>query len=190
MLMQAGKDYIIVDNFYKDPQKVREFAASIPFTPKGVFEQNFAGIESERGYFTEAVILKLEASLSKTISVNSQKNAFGKFRLSKACDTQRTRVHVDDTEYTAIVYLTPEEHCSGGTTFYRHIPSGAASVSELRSIVTQKGQHFQDFSLECVLEDTLALDRWEVIGFYQGFGAFSFVDQPFRDGISRRATHT
>ncbi len=48
----------------------------------------------------------------------------GKFRITLARDPRRGAVHVDVSQWSAILYLSRPEDCRGGTEFFRHKASG------------------------------------------------------------------
>ena len=152
---------IIIDNFYADPDAVRELASNCPYVPKGQLSQNFAGEESMEAYFTSALVKKLEQAVNSRIIVDPQRNAFGRFRLAKSADKRRTKVHSDNTDWTAVVYLTPDDSCQGGTQFFKHIPTGLESPPTEEDLKLL-GMTREEFDVNVVLRDSLDPSKWEV----------------------------
>lgn len=105
---ESHDEFIVIETFYKDPWAVRELAKNVEYAGKGTLSRNVAGIESMAPYFTAAVVDKFENAIGSKIDVDLFQNAFGRFRLGLKNDVRRTRVHYDNTDWTAVVYLTPD----------------------------------------------------------------------------------
>lgn len=119
---------IIVDNFYGNPDSVREFALSQDFSVRG----NYPGYRT-KSFLTEDV----KNTISRIVSFAggnvtdwfiypNQDNYTGAFQLCTSSD--RTWIHSDHNNmWAAVCYLTPDAPVSGGTALYRHRLSGERS---------------------------------------------------------------
>ncbi|MDH5325309.1 MAG: 2OG-Fe(II) oxygenase [Gammaproteobacteria bacterium] len=62
------------------------------------------------------------------MGITIENNIFN-FRYTLGSFTKRAVCHVDDTQFSAVMYLTLPEHCQGGTSIFRHIPTNSYSAS-------------------------------------------------------------
>ena len=114
---------LIVDDFLREPQKLRDMALSNDFATRG----NFAGSRS-RSYWSEELRFLFERILGGHKSIVSLPEArSGAFQLTLSSETDAKNVfsvHREDYDWCAILFLSPDPPASSGITFYRHF-SGA-----------------------------------------------------------------
>jgi hypothetical protein len=115
------KGIVIVDDFYADPDFVREFAMK---------NLTFAGSDYHRGKRSEERFIlngtkeTFEEILGKKIiNWNHPSYANGKFQYCTSTDP--IVYHVDTQTYAAMVYLTPDAPLNTGTATYRSKITGA-----------------------------------------------------------------
>ncbi len=110
----------MVDNFYKDPYEVREFALS-----RGSYQPHVEyhkGQRTEENFKPEGVKKAIEQLLQKKIIKWDEHGANGVFQF---CTSEDAIVyHVDSQSYAAVVYLTPDAPPECGTTFYKSKVNG------------------------------------------------------------------
>jgi len=110
--------FIIVDNFYKDPDSIREYALSLPYNVYG----NYPGVRSlpaKDSSWRNSIKVYLENNiLHKKITYFPEEkyNTSFQYTMSNAV----TWVHHDETVWAGIVYLTPNAPVESGTAIYRH----------------------------------------------------------------------
>jgi Family of unknown function (DUF6445) len=129
----------VIDDFYPDPQVVRQYALSLPFKEmESSAEKTFYKgrlTEPQHG-FSQMGLELIAAHLRKLIY---WRMPTGEFRLiferMKDDPHRKTWIHFDSmvTRYAAIVYLNEPEQCEGGTAFYRHRETGWDDVPDLDS---------------------------------------------------------
>lgn len=103
---------VIVDDFLPNPDEVRQFALSQEFATKG----NYPGLRSG-SFATLEHKLAFERIMGRRISYwPDQYN--GSFQITTG--RNRSWIHRDLTDYSAIIYLTPDGPPDGGTLVYRH----------------------------------------------------------------------
>ena len=113
---------IIIDNFYKNPDSVREYATRILYEPPE--NHGAVGYRSESGRYKPKGIKEcFERILNRKIKCGSSEGGWdystnGCFQFGK-CDTPVV-YHCDSQDYAGIIYLTPDAPPSSGTSFYRH----------------------------------------------------------------------
>jgi hypothetical protein len=109
---------IIVDDFYFNPNEVREFALKQEFKVRG----NFPGLRTQ-SFINEATKNYLQAIL-KPHSGNITKwddldGLTGSFEIATSFD--RSWMHTDHhNTWAGIIYLTPNAPVSGGTGLFKH----------------------------------------------------------------------
>jgi tetratricopeptide (TPR) repeat protein len=123
----ADLDLHVVDDFLPDPLAYRAQALSLPFRERHYTGQNYPGIQTD-GYPCQPMMERIAAVLGRTIKFMSPDN--GSYRLSFFDSLARTDIHVDNEAgdnfnyYVGVLYLNPPEQCRGGTTFWKHLPTG------------------------------------------------------------------
>ena len=120
---RTDKDVIVVDNFYANPDLVREYAMNnLEFAPSNYHK----GQRSQSRYIIDGTKEKLEEVLGKRITNwNDGGYANGVFQFCTA--DQPIVYHVDSQMYAAMVYLTPDAPPQTGTAMYRSKVTGISS---------------------------------------------------------------
>lgn len=122
------KGIVVVDNFYNDPDWVRNYAMNnLEFKESGYHK----GRRSTDRFILEGTKEKFEEILGKKIiNWNYEYYANGIFQY---CTSQDPIVyHVDTQTYAAMVYLTPNAPLQTGTATYRSKITGATRFDEAR----------------------------------------------------------
>ena len=157
------QDIFVIDDFYPDPYRVREFARNLDYSIKFPSPDWRAdGIENLWPGLVATEVLKenqLDVRISKILNVpvrSGLKSGF--FRLSKITDTYDAYAHTDGIpdktnkkNYQGVVYLSPDTYCSNkiGTVFLKHIPTGMVKLKTANDYWR-------------VLPDYTKPDQWEV----------------------------
>jgi len=127
---------VVVDNFFADPDAVREFALNQEYTVKG----NYPGARTE-SFATDSQKALFEKILGKKI--NYWPNGFnGSFQYTTG--DQKSWIHRDMTDYSAIIYLTPDAPLNGGTRVYRHKESGLTYGTGEDNVLLNKSSGNED----------------------------------------------
>lgn len=112
---------IIVDDFYVNPDQVREYALSQPFTVRG----NFPGLRTAP-YLPDDLKNAINFWMAPAGGVTDwleHSGYTGAFQIATAQD--RTWIHADHYNmWAGVCYLTPDAPYTGGTGLYRHKESG------------------------------------------------------------------
>jgi len=104
---------IVVDNFYENPDEVREFALNLEY--EGGSEW-YKGFRTKKRYQTEGLDKRFEEIIGKKIT-NWKHYMNGVFSW---CNSETPVVyHCDTQTYAGAVYLSPDAPPNSGTTFWR-----------------------------------------------------------------------
>ena len=117
--------YIIVDDFYNDPDELVRVATSslrAEDSPTG----NYAGIMTTQAFLGEQH-REIFKKLTLEPSINSSTNANGRLRYTQTDDTFNFHIHYDvdvKTKWAGVVYLSKDHPKTDGTCFWRHLRTG------------------------------------------------------------------
>lgn len=111
-------DFLVVDNFYKNPDAVREFALTLEFKEQ---KEYFKGQRTDQRYIIDGTKEKFEALLNREIT-DWTHGMSGRFQFCTA--NEPIVYHYDSQSFAAIVYLTPEAPPETGTSFFRRKSNG------------------------------------------------------------------
>lgn len=109
----------IIDDFYNNPEEVRNHALSKEFSVKG----NYPGLrtEIELSPWFYGFKSHFEKILNRKITLWPEEyNSTYQY----TTETDKTWVHHDATTWAAVVYLTPNAPLDSGTALYRHKETG------------------------------------------------------------------
>lgn len=138
----SKRELIIVDNFYTDPDKVRDYAINnMEFIGDSDF---YRGNRTEETFTIDGTKERFEELLGKKIvgwNDGSYKN--GMFQWCPG-DTPIV-YHVDQQQYAAIVFLTPNPPLNSGTKTYRSKITGVRQFSD-EEVSTDNPDYLKTFS--------------------------------------------
>ena len=132
---QTYKDVIVVDDFYADPDAVRDFAMNnLEFQPSNYHK----GQRATERFILDGTKEKLEEIMGCTITNwNHPSYANGVFQFCTA--DQPIVYHVDQQMYAAMVYLTPDAPPQTGTAMYK------SKVNGIRKFPTKESRMGQEY---------------------------------------------
>lgn len=157
------KNIIVMDNFYKNPEIVRSYALNkVSYISKENLPNRFPGTESVQSFFSKDVIRKMEQAIGETVVVNPAQYSFGVFAKTYAADEKKKAVHVDGSDWTALLYLSRPQDCQGGTTFYEDRETGWNSIPDLATLQTKGFQSVELFKQEHLNKKSQDLAQWKV----------------------------
>jgi Family of unknown function (DUF6445) len=118
-------DFLVVDQFYKDPDQVRSFALSQEFISHPQFHK---GKRTDQVFRFEGIKEKIEYYMNRKIK---DWNAYGVNGCFQTCIAGDQLVyHYDTQDYAAIIFLTPDAPPGSGTSFYRSKYTKETKISE------------------------------------------------------------
>lgn len=116
-----NKRVFVVDNFYKDPDLVRNFALSQTYYPG----EGAVGYRTRKQFLSEQLRNSFENIIGEKIPDHTEDNVGwldnginGRFQF---CPAGTPSVfHCDSQKWAAVIYLKPDAPPQSGTSFYRH----------------------------------------------------------------------
>lgn len=151
---------IVIDDFLSDPHGARRQALGLDYDP--AFKKgNYPGLLS-----TNALPIQgLDESVGRVIGTPVKadpETSHGHCRLTLKADKGRSGVHIDPCFYSGILYLSLDEHCRGGTDFFRHRRTGLDGVPGSPAALAATGYGDPNALIEDVVnKDTTHASRWE-----------------------------
>ncbi|MEM9055617.1 MAG: DUF6445 family protein [Pseudomonadota bacterium] len=83
-------------------------------------------------------------------------------RLAQKGDKSRANVHIDMCHWSAMIYLSLNEHCQEGTHFFRHKPTGLEMAPAFPGMAEAAGYPDADTALQDILKDDgYDQENWE-----------------------------
>jgi hypothetical protein len=107
----------IVDNFYENPDLVREFALKQDYV-EGGFGRGFIGRRTEQQFLFPGLKERFEEIMGKTITKWEEHGMNGRFQI--AWSGEPLVYHCDSQKWGGMLYLTPDAPYQCGTTLYAH----------------------------------------------------------------------
>lgn len=121
----------IIDDFYDDPDAVRAHALTLTYKPPA--PPGRPGGVAHRFRCTEQRIAELDALLGRRLDRRVRINV-ANFRYTTQDTKKRVVCHTDVGlgDATAVIYLTENQLCRGGTAFFQHAPTGDTHADKAR----------------------------------------------------------
>lgn len=141
-LTLSPPNVIIYDNFFQNPDAVRKFAMSQDFPIVG----NYPGRRT-KSFASQEHKSFFENILRKKITYWPTDNYNGSFQY--CLESQKSWIHRDNTDYSAMVYLTPNAPLRGGTETYQH--------------KLTKGVFANDHNEKFLAADTNNFGAWDIL---------------------------
>lgn len=150
---------ILVDDFLDTAEALREAALRLTYPQQ---QGAFPGRNSlERinigGLAEEVSRLVGEPLLPMT------RLSHAKCRITLAADEGRAKVHIDESHWSGILYLSRPEDCRGGTEFFRHLPTDTehAPIDDVERAALGFSSH-EEMHREIIQKDSLDDSKWEL----------------------------
>lgn len=161
----------ILDNFYPEPQNIRNLALSLDYSPKP--GANYPGGEAYSDAIDWAPIKQQIFTCiqsKKEEKIIPGKNFLqGKFRLANSGDnkTRPDGVHQDQQRYSAVIYLSRNQDLYGGIGLYKCKGTGelAMTAKWVQMISLRSNAEPGDKTFTAYLKSYMCdWDNWELVG--------------------------
>lgn len=114
--------YTIIDDFFPDPDRVREAALALDY-PVPEKMEFYPGRNSTEALKFDGLDERISQIVGRRV-IKHPETTSGATRIALEGDTSEVNVHVDRSDWSAIIYLSLDEHARGGTDFFRHKRTG------------------------------------------------------------------
>lgn len=133
---------IVLDDFYYVPDKVREYALSLPFDVRG----NYPGsrttnqINNDTKTAIQDILWPVAGNVTNWLDQDGE-GYTGSFQVCK--ENEKTWIHQDDfNNWAGVLYLSPDAPLNSGTSFYKHKATGAFDSSEVGNALDHDGSDY------------------------------------------------
>lgn len=151
--------HMIVDDFFSDPMKMRELALSNDF-PERHANEVYPGRNSTHLLDVDG-INQVICNIVQEPLTPMKHSSHLRPRLALEGDVGRDMsVHMDMCHWSAIVYLSLDEHCEGGTHFFRHNQTGWETAPVWPGMAEAAGYPNPDAALKAVMTQTNDPSAW------------------------------
>jgi len=132
------KGIMVVDNFYKDPDAIREYAiTNLTFNSSGYHK----GERSQERFILNGTKERFEQIIGRKVT-NWEHPEYANGRFQFCVEDDPIVYHVDNQTFAAVVFLSPNAPLEAGTATYRSKITGATRFEEFDTpefITTFKG---------------------------------------------------
>lgn len=139
---EVGSDVVVVDNFYKNPDAIREFALRLPLVDNNTDSAGgYKGLRSKENFRYSDIRIKIQESIGEIIHEDSwNSHTFnGCFQITSAENSQV--YHCDQNSWAGVLYLTPDAPVQSGTR--THISKSTGLRSLVGATMEQQKETFE-----------------------------------------------
>jgi hypothetical protein len=162
MANEADAIYVI-DDFLRAPEVLRRFGLDAEY-PKPPVAETYAGRHSKDVYPIPGLDQQIARITGHAVVPVKHPAVHGRFRLCLADEVGTGGVHIDNSHWTGVLFLTLDEDAHGGTDFFRH-----RETNTLRAPVYPEdwaawgGRNRDQFWKEVVVPQTNDPTKWELV---------------------------
>jgi Family of unknown function (DUF6445) len=154
-----GLALTVIDDFLADPEAFRARALRLNYNVEGPYP----GRNSAEHIQIEGLERLVSAMVGERVQIPWPLQSHGTCRLTLERDNgEPSKIHIDPTHWSGVLYLNRSEDCRGGTEFYRHLPSGMDRVPQNPAALKAAGYESYDELQRVVDRDTLDRSKWEL----------------------------
>jgi hypothetical protein len=150
----------IIDDFLRNADAVRAQALTLNYAVQG----RFPGLNSVEKLRIEGLDEVISNIIREPVRAPWDKDfSHASCRLALASDDQPGRIHIDQSHWSGILYLSKPEDCQGGTEFFRHIPTGTDRLPMDQKTLNEAGySSYEELQKEILDKDALDRSKWEM----------------------------
>ena len=149
----------VIDDFLRNAEAVRAEALKLQYAVGG----RYPGLNSVESLKIAGLDEVISNIVREPVRAPWTKDfSHGHCRVALASDDQPGRIHIDQSHWSGILYLSRPEDCQGGTEFYRHIRTGADRVPMDPGSLKQIGYgSYEELQHDILDKDALDRSKWE-----------------------------
>lgn len=149
----------VIDDFLRNPEQVRAQALSLKYAVGG----HYPGLNSVQKLRIEGLDQVISTLVREPVrAMSGNEGSHGSCRIALASHEQQARIHVDQSHWSGILYLSRPEDCRGGTEFFRHKKSNTDRVPMDEKSLKEAGySSYEELQHEILDRDALDRSKWE-----------------------------
>jgi hypothetical protein len=150
----------VIDDFLRNAQAVRAQALSLTYAIGG----RYPGLNSVEKLRIEGLNEVISELVREPVHAPwSDDFSHGSCRISLASDEVKpARIHIDQSHWSGLLYLSRPEDCQGGTEFYRHRRTGTDRMPMDPESLRRVGySSYEELQHEILDRDALDRSNWE-----------------------------
>src|SRR3954464_1702265 len=150
----------VIDDFLRNADAVRAEALSLKYAVGG----RYPGLNSIETIKIQGLDQVISNLVREEVRAPWTKDfSHGHCRVALASDDQPGRIHIDQSHWSGILYLSRPEDCRGGTEFYRHIRTNTDRVPmDTESLKKIGYASYEDLQHDILDKDALDRSKWEL----------------------------
>ena len=157
--MNSRKNLIVFDNFYPNPDRVREYALNVEYDELGT--KNWPGRDSCVEHSKEELAQVCSDIVGRKLTTKPC-NKCSYFRRTEIGQHGTQDVHFDPNPgliWAGVIYLTPTFHPTGGTKFWKHKETGWETAPTMEESAKYGIQTHQDM-LKFFEQEGTDVSKW------------------------------
>lgn len=149
----------VIDDFLRNAEEVRAQALSLGYAVGG----RYPGLNSVQKLRIEGLDQVISALVREPVRAPWTNDfSHGSCRVALASDHQEARIHIDQSHWSGILYLSRPEDCRGGTEFFRHKRTNTDRVPMDEESLKGAGfSSYEELQKDILDKDALDRSKWE-----------------------------
>jgi len=149
----------VIDDFLRNPEEVRAQALSMEYAVQG----RYPGLNSVQKLRIDGLDQVISSLVREPVRAPWTKDfSHGSCRVALASDKQEARIHIDESHWSGILYLSRPEDCRGGTEFFRHKRTNTDRVPMDEDSLKAIGySSYKELQHDILDKDALDRTNWE-----------------------------
>jgi hypothetical protein len=151
---------LIVDDFLNNAEDLRRRALELTYPEQ---QGAFPGRNSLERINIEGLDEAVSRLVNERLIPVSPLESHAKCRLTLGTDKGRAKVHIDNSHWSGILYLSRDEDSTGGTDFFRHIRTNSDRAPVFREELAARGyKSFDEMHADIIEKDSVDDSKWEL----------------------------
>jgi hypothetical protein len=149
----------VIDDFLRNPHEVRAQALSLTYAVGG----RYPGLNSTEKLRIEGLDEVISSLVREPVRAPwTDDFSHGSCRVALASHDQQARIHIDQSHWSGILYLSRPEDCQGGTEFFRHKRTQTDRVPmDTESLKAVGYSTYKELQHDILDKDALDRSQWE-----------------------------
>jgi len=149
----------VIDDFLRNAEEVRRQALGLTYAVGG----RYPGLNSVEKLRIEGLDQVISMLVREPVRAPwTEDFSHGSCRVALASDDQEARIHIDQSHWSGILYLSRPEDCQGGTEFFRHKRTNSDRVPMDEDSLKAAGyETYEELQKDILDKDALDRSKWE-----------------------------